>query len=53
MMITTPAVISAAGSVDAYLDSLEEQRIRPGAGDGLLRVWGLKFVLDGAWRQRR
>jgi len=47
MMITTPATVAAAGSVDAYLDSLEEQGIRPGAGEGLLRVWGLKFVLDG------
>ena len=47
MMITTPAAIAAAGSVDAYLDSLERQGITPGAGDGLLRVWGLKFVLDG------
>ena len=47
MMITTPATVQAAGSVDAYLDSLEEQGIRPGAGEGLLRVWGLKFVLDG------
>ena len=47
MMMTTPAAIAAAGSVDAYLDSLEEQGIRPGAGDGLLRIWGLKFVLDG------
>jgi predicted amidohydrolase YtcJ len=47
MMMTTPAAITAAGSVDAYLNSLEEQGIRPGAGDGLLRVWGLKFVLDG------
>ena len=47
MMITTPATIAAAGSVDAYLDSLEAQGIRPGAGEGLLRVWGLKFVLDG------
>jgi predicted amidohydrolase YtcJ len=47
MMLTTPAVIAAAGSVDAYLDSLEQQGIKPGAGDGLLRVWGLKFVLDG------
>jgi predicted amidohydrolase YtcJ len=47
MMITTPATIAAAGSVDAYLDALEEQGIRPGAGEGLLRVWGLKFVLDG------
>ncbi|HEX3516951.1 MAG TPA: amidohydrolase [Trebonia sp.] len=47
MMMTTPAVIAAAGSVDAYLDSLERQGIKPGAGEGLLRVWGLKFVLDG------
>jgi len=47
MMITTPAMIAAAGSVDAYLDALEAQGIKPGAGEGLLRVWGLKFVLDG------
>jgi predicted amidohydrolase YtcJ len=47
MIISTPAAIAAAGSVDGYLDFLEEQGIRPGAGDGLLRVWGLKFVLDG------
>lgn len=47
MMMTTPAAIAAAGSVDAYLDSLEQQGIKPGAGEGLLRVWGLKFVLDG------
>jgi hypothetical protein len=47
MMITTPAAIAAAGSVDAYLDSLEGQGIKPGAGEGLLRAWGLKFVLDG------
>lgn len=47
MIMSTQAVIAAAGSVDAYLDSLEEQGIKPGAGDGLLRVWGLKFVLDG------
>ncbi|HEY1822225.1 MAG TPA: amidohydrolase [Trebonia sp.] len=47
MMLTTPAIIEAAGSVDAYLDGLEEQGIRPGAGQGLLRAWGLKFVLDG------
>jgi predicted amidohydrolase YtcJ len=47
MIMSTPAAIAAAGPVDAYLDSLEEQGIKPGAGDGLLRVWGLKFVLDG------
>jgi predicted amidohydrolase YtcJ len=47
MMMTTPAAIAAAGSVDAYLDSLEGKGIEPGTGDGLLRVWGLKFVLDG------
>ncbi len=47
MIISTPAVIAAAGSVDAYLDSLEAQGIAPGAGEGLLRAWGLKFVLDG------
>ncbi len=47
MILSTPAAIASAGSVDAYLDSLEAQGIRPGAGDGLLRAWGLKFVLDG------
>jgi predicted amidohydrolase YtcJ len=48
MIMTTPGMIaSPTGSVDAYLDSLEQQGIRPGAGEGLLRVWGLKFVLDG------
>jgi predicted amidohydrolase YtcJ len=47
MMMTTPATIEAAGSVDSYLDSLEAQGIKPGAGEGILRVWGLKFVLDG------
>jgi predicted amidohydrolase YtcJ len=47
MIFTTPTAIETAGSVDGYLDSLEEQGIRPGAGDGLVRVWGLKFVLDG------
>jgi predicted amidohydrolase YtcJ len=47
MIMSTPAAIAAAGSADSYLDSLEEQGIKPGAGDGLLRVWGLKFVLDG------
>lgn len=47
MIMTTPAAIAAARSVDAYLDALEEQGIKPGAGEGLLRVWGLKFVLDG------
>lgn len=47
MIFSTPAAIAAAGSVDAYLDSLEDQGITPGTGDGLVRLWGLKFVLDG------
>ena len=47
MIFTTAPAIAAAGSMDAYLDGLEEQGITPGAGDGLLRLWGLKFVLDG------
>jgi predicted amidohydrolase YtcJ len=47
MIFTTPAAVESAGSIDAYLDALEEQGIRPGAGDGRLRLWGLKFVLDG------
>jgi predicted amidohydrolase YtcJ len=47
MIMTTPGAVTAAGSVDAYLDGLEEQGLRPGAGHGRLRLWGLKFVLDG------
>jgi predicted amidohydrolase YtcJ len=47
MIFTTPAAIAAAGSVDTYLTVLEENGIKPGAGDGHLRLWGLKFVLDG------
>ena len=47
MIFSTPAAIEAAGSVDAYLDALEGQDIRPGAGDAHVRLWGLKFVLDG------
>jgi hypothetical protein len=31
----------------AYLDALEAQGITPQAGRGRLRLWGLKFVLDG------
>jgi predicted amidohydrolase YtcJ len=47
MIMTTPAAVEAAGSVDAYLDALEAQGLEPGAGGGRLRLWGLKFVLDG------
>jgi predicted amidohydrolase YtcJ len=47
MIFSTPAAIEAAGSVDAYLDALEDQGIRPGAGENRVRLWGLKFVLDG------
>jgi predicted amidohydrolase YtcJ len=47
MIMTVAPAVAAAGSPDAYLDKLEEQRIKPGAGDGLLHVWGLKLVLDG------
>jgi predicted amidohydrolase YtcJ len=48
VMIGAPAAaIRAAGSVDAYIDSLEAQGIRPGGGDDRLRLWGLKFLLDG------
>jgi len=47
MIFTTPAAIASAGSIDAYLDGLAAQGIVPGAGSGLLRLWGLKFVLDG------
>jgi hypothetical protein len=35
MIMTTPAAVTAAGSVDAYLDSLEEQGIR---GSGRARA---------------
>jgi predicted amidohydrolase YtcJ len=47
MIFSTQAAVEAAGSVDDYLDSLEDQGIEPGAGDARLRLWGLKFVLDG------
>jgi predicted amidohydrolase YtcJ len=47
MIMSTPAAIEAAGSAEAYLDALEQQGITPGAGRGNVRVWGLKFVLDG------
>jgi predicted amidohydrolase YtcJ len=47
MIWTTPPAVDAAGSMDAYLDDLEGQDIRPGQGDAVLRVWGLKLVLDG------
>ena len=47
MIFTTAPAVAAAGSMDAYLDVLEDQGIRPGAGEGLVRVWGLKLVLDG------
>ncbi len=48
VMIGSPAAaIRAAGSVGGYIDSLEAQGIRPGAGDERLRLWGLKFLLDG------
>jgi predicted amidohydrolase YtcJ len=47
MIWTTPAAVAAASSMDAYLDDLEGHDIRPGAGDAMLRVWGLKLVLDG------
>ena len=47
MIGSSAAAIRTAGSVDAYLDSLEAQGIRPGAGAGGLRLWGLKFFLDG------
>lgn len=47
MIWTTAAALDAAGSIDAYLDDLEGHDIRPGAGDAMLRVWGLKLVLDG------
>jgi hypothetical protein len=45
MIMTTPA--SIGDSVTSYLDDLEAGGITPGAGTGLLRLWGLKFVLDG------
>ncbi|MGH3718039.1 MAG: amidohydrolase [Pseudonocardiaceae bacterium] len=47
MIMSTPAAIEVAGSMDAYLDQLKSQGIRPGDGDAGLRLWGLKFVLDG------
>jgi predicted amidohydrolase YtcJ len=47
MIMTTPGAVEAAGSIGAYLDGLEGQGLRPGTGHGRLRLWGLKFVLDG------
>lgn len=47
MIFTARAAIEHAGSVGGYLDELERQEIRPGAGDEMLDVWGLKLVLDG------
>ncbi|ASU82608.1 amidohydrolase [Nocardiopsis gilva YIM 90087] len=47
MILSTPASIFAAGSMGAYLDALEAQGITPDAGQGRLRLWGLKFILDG------
>ena len=47
MIMSTPAAIATAGSMDAYLDRLELQCLRPGDGDAGLRLWGLKFGLDG------
>lgn len=47
-MIFSPApLIAAAGSMDAYLDGLEAQGIHPDDGDDLLRLWGIKLVVDG------
>ncbi len=47
-MIYSPAsAIAAAGGIDAYLDGLEAQGVHPDAGDDMLRVWGLKILLDG------
>jgi len=40
MIFTTVPAVATAGSMDAYLDGLEERGIRPGAGEGLLRLWG-------------
>ncbi|WP_327586194.1 amidohydrolase [Nonomuraea sp. NBC_00507] len=47
MILSTRSVIAAAGSITAHLDALEAQGIKPGAGQGRLRLWGLKFILDG------
>ncbi|HEY3686798.1 MAG TPA: amidohydrolase family protein [Streptosporangiaceae bacterium] len=47
MIFTAPPAIGRAGSVTGYLDDLEWQGIRPGAGDAMLDVWGLKVGLDG------
>ncbi|MFK4272745.1 amidohydrolase [Streptomyces milbemycinicus] len=47
MILTTPAALSDAGSVAAYLDALEARNITPKTVQGHLRLWGLKFVLDG------
>ncbi|WP_248704761.1 amidohydrolase [Curtobacterium sp. MWU13-2055] len=47
-MIFSPAtLIAAAGSMDDYLDGLEAKGIHPDDGDDLLRLWGIKLVVDG------
>lgn len=47
MIFSPAALISAAGSMDAYLDGLEASGLRAHDGDDMLRLWGIKLPLDG------
>ncbi|MCS6586956.1 amidohydrolase [Curtobacterium flaccumfaciens pv. flaccumfaciens] len=47
MIFSPAALIDAAGSMDAYLDDLEAQGLHPDTGDDMLRLWGIKLILDG------
>ncbi|RKS88493.1 hypothetical protein DEU37_2113 [Microbacterium sp. AG790] len=47
MILSPMSAIAAAGGIDAYLDALEAQGLHPDDGDDVLRVWGLKILLDG------
>lgn len=47
MILSPAALIAAAGSMDAYLEGLEAAGLRAGEGDDMLRLWGIKLILDG------
>lgn len=49
MVLTTKAALArfGGGTPDGFFDYLAAQGIAPGAGSELVRVWGLKLILDG------
>jgi predicted amidohydrolase YtcJ len=53
MIATPPAAVETAGSMDAYLDALEAQGLKPGAGEGRLRLWGPEVRPRRGCRGRR